>query len=364
MFDSDPLFAGAMRNVALYARPLTGTEVHNMYYTQMVQQLQETPDIADKPMNKDVLIAYKTAIDVLKASLASESDHVDTDIASYTAARDAAYASIAAYEQAAAALQAEKDVLTSTNFYTDEARLAYGYDEAQVKYDNRTLTDKEALSLTNPANHSIGFHVANPTNTLLLKVWSGRHNYAANRLYINTWSTESEGRNASFQVPFFEHWTSDDSSLESAVWTATLTGLEPGTYRVSLQVRTRIKNGGGSKPQGITLNINEGHSYSVSTGTTYNADNGAWLITTVYVRGEVADDGKLCFNINVAENNNVSWLAFKKVQYQLVAPSAVKAITADEPTTIPHGTFNLSGQRVDDSYKGIVIQKGKKTLRR
>jgi hypothetical protein len=42
----------------------------------------------------------------------------------------------------------------------------------------------------------------------------------------------------------------------------------------------------------------------------------------------------------------------------------VKAITADEPTTIPHGTFNLSGQRVDDFYKGIVIQKGKKTLRR
>ena len=364
MYDSDPLFTGAMRDVALYARPLTGTEVHDMYYAQMAQQLQETPDIADKPMNKDVLTAYKTAIDVLKASLASESDHVDTDIASYTAARDAAYASIAAYEQAAAALQAEKDVLTSTNFYTDEARLAYGYDEAQVKYDNRTLTDKEALALTNPANHSIGFHVANPTNTLLLKVWSGRHNYAANRLYINTWSTESEGRNASFQVPFFEHWTSDDSSLESALWTATLTGLEPGTYRVSLQVRTRIKNGGGSKPQGITLNINEGHSYSVSTGTTFNADNGAWLITTVYVRGEVADDGKLCFNINVAENNNVSWLAFKKVQYQLVAPSAVKAITADEPTTIPHGTFNLSGQRVDDSYKGIVIQKGKKTLRR
>lgn len=364
MFDSDPLFTGAMRDVALYARPLTGAEVHDMYYTQMAKQLQETPDIADKPMNRDVLTAYETALDALKASFESGTDPENADIASYTAARDAAYASIAAYEQAAAALQAEKDVLTSTNFYTDEARLAYGYDEAQTKYDNRTLTDKEALSLTNPANHSIGFHVANPTNTLLLKVWSGRHNYAANRLYINTWSTESEGKNATFQVPFFENWTSDDSSLESAVWTATITGLEPGTYKVSLQVRTRIKNNAGSKPQGITFDINEGRSFSLGTGTAYNADNGAWAITTVAVRGEVADDGKLCFNINVADNNNVSWLAFKKVKYRLVATTAVKTVIAEKPTDIPHGTFNLSGQRVADTYKGIVIQKGKKTLRR
>lgn len=364
MFDSDPLFTGAMRDVALYARPLTGAEVHDMYYTQMAKQLQEAPDIADKPMNRDVLTAYETALDALKASFESGTDPENADIAAYTAARDAAYASIAAYEQAAAALQAEKDVLTSTNFYTDEARLAYGYDEAQTKYDNRILTDKEALALTNPANHSVGYHVANPTNTLLLKVWSGRHNYAANRLYINTWSTESEGMNATFQVPFFENWTSDDSSLESAVWTATITGLEPGTYKVSLQVRTRIKNNAGSKPQGITFDINEGRSFSLGTGTAYNADNGAWAITTVTVRGEVADDGKLCFNINVADNNNVSWLAFKKVQYRLVATTAVKTVTAEKPTDIPHGTFNLSGQRVADTYKGIVIQKGKKMLRR
>ena len=363
IFDSDPLFTGAMRDVALYARPLTGTEVHNMYYTQMAQQLQEAPNIADKPMNRDVLTTYKSALEALKASLASESNSVDSDIASFTAARDAAYASIAAYEHAAAALHAEKAVLTSTNFYTDEARLAYGYDEAQSKFDNRTLTDKEALALTNPANHSIGYHVANPTNTLLLKAWSGRHNYAANRLYINTWSTESEGKNASFQVPFFEDWTSDDYSLEPAVWTATLKGLEPGTYKVSLQIRTRIKNGGGSRPQGITLNINEGRSNSVSTGSTYTADNGAWFITTTNVSGEVADDGKLCFNIYVEENNNVSWLAFKKVQYRLVTPAAVKTVTANKLTTIPHGTFNLSGQSVDDNYKGIVIENGKKTFR-
>ena len=366
MFDSDPLFTGAMRDVALYARPLTGTEVHNMYYTQMAHQLQEMPNIADKPMNKDVLSAYESALETLKASLASQSDHVDADIVSYTAARDAAYVSISAYEQAAVSLQAEKDVLTSTNFYTDEARQAYGYDEAQAKYDNRTLTDKEALALTNPANHSIGYHVANPTNTQLLKVWSGRHNYAANRLYINTWSTESEGKNATFQVPFFESWTSDDTSLEPAVWTATLTGLEPGTYRVTLQVRTRIKNDGGDTPQGITFDINGGRSYSVraTSTSTYTADNGTWVITTASVSGEVADDGKLCFNINVADDNNVSWIAFKKLKYRLVTSTAVEAVIADKPSTNPHGTFNLSGQRVDDNYKGIVIQNGKKILRR
>lgn len=364
MFDSDPLFTGAMRNVALYARALTGTEVQRMYYTQIAQQLEEISNLANKPMNKDVLASFESALDALRNSLETESANLDTDIATFTAARDAANASIGAYEQAAAALQAEKDVLTSTNFYTDEARLAYGYDEAQAKYDDRTLTDREALALTNPANHSIGFHVANPTNTLLLKVWNGRHNYAANRLYINTWSTESEGKNATFQVPFFESWTNDGSSLEAAVWTATLTGLEPGKYKVSLQMRTRIKNDGGSKPQGITLNINDGRSYTVSSTNTYTADNGSWAIITENVSGVVADDGKLRFNIIVADNNNVSWLAFKKLQYRLITPTAIEAVTSDEPTATPHGTFNISGQRVDDNYKGIVIQNGKKTLRR
>lgn len=363
MFDADPLFTGSLRDVALFARPLTPTEVRNIYYMQMGQQLLEASDIADSPMNGEVLANFKSALDAAKDAITEESDNIDQIIANYNAARHAAYTSIAAYEQAAAALQAESDVLTSTNFYTDEARVAYGYDESQAKYDARTLTDKEALALTNPANHSIGYRVGNPTNTLLLNVWSGSHNYAVNRLYINTWSTESEGKNATFQVPFFESWTADDSSLESTCWTATLKGLEAGTYRVSLQVRTRIKNDGGSKPTGITMDINEGTSYSATNGTTYTADNATWVIRTVSVRGDVEEDGELRFNINVSPENNVSWLAFKKLQYQLVTPSAVKAVTADGRVSIKNGTFNLSGQRVDDNYKGIVIQNGKKYAR-
>jgi len=278
-------------------------------------------------------------------------------------ARDAAYSSIAAYEQAAASLQAESDVLNSTNFYTDETREAYGYDEAQSKYENRTLTDKEALALTNPTNHSIGYHVSNPTNTLLLKVWNGRHNYATNSLYINTWSTESEGKNATFQVPFLESWTSDDNSLDATVWTATLNGLEPGTYRVTLQVRTRIKNDGGSKPQGITVDINEGSTYSATSTSTYIADNGTWCIKSINAKGTVAEDGELRFNINVAANNNISWLAFKNLKYQLVNPTAICTITPDGSANIRSGIFNISGQPVDDNYRGIVIQNGKKLLR-
>ena len=363
MFDADPLFTGSMRDVALYARPLAATEIHDLYYAQMAQQIEEIPDLAEKPMNKDVLVDYETALDALKTDLASQSNQLDDDIKTYLKARDAAYSSIAAYEQAKASLHAESDVLNSTNFYTDEAREAYGYDEAQTKYDNRTLTDKEALALTNPTNHSIGYHVSNPTNTLLLKVWNGRHNYATNRLYINTWSTESEGKNATFQVPFFESWTSDDNSLDATVWTATLNGLEPGTYRVTLQVRTRIKNDGGNKPQGITVDINEGDTYSATSTSTYTADNGTWGIKSIYARGTVEEDGELRFNINVEADNNISWLAFKKLKYQLVNPTAISTVTPDGSANIRSGTFNISGQPVDDNYRGIVIQNGKKILR-
>lgn len=364
MFDADPLYSGAINEVAIYNYALSDDEIAAAYTSQFRHVLDNASKLADKPMNKDVLQTYLTAADNVKAAL--EGGSVSTEaMAAYNTAQAAVQTSVTAYEKAQKALEAELAVLTDNTFYSAEARQAYGYDANKQKYDDRTLTDNEANAIENPSDHSIGYKVDNATNTLLLQAWGGKNGYDANNLYINTWSTESDGRNSAFQAPFFECWTGDANSLTAQTLTATMEGLEPGRYTVSLTARCRMKDDGGQKPQGVTMTAT-GYTTSrnLCVGTAYTADNGTWTQGQASTLAKVGDDGVLKLNIIIASDNNVSWLSFKDVKYRLLVPSGIKTARADKADDGDDAAYSLSGQRVGSSYKGIVIKKGKKFIRR
>lgn len=312
MFDGDPTFNGSLSDVRIYNYAISADEEQKIYYQS---QLELKDNISSMPMNKDVLSAYNKAYSAAKTAQDNSSADVSDKFAALATAQTNAFSSIAAYKKALTSLNAEKRLLGSTNFYSTEAREAYGYDSKQKKYDDRTLTDDEANAIENPLDHSIGYQVDNATNTLLLDAWGGKQKYGANNLYLNTWSTESEGNNAGFQAPFIEDWTWDTSSLNAKTLTATLTGIAPGVYSVSLKVRSRMKNDGGTKPQGITISVNDGSAMDANAGTAYTADNGTWTLGQYTAVGEVGSDGKLTLNVNIASGNNVSWLAMKDVVY-------------------------------------------------
>ncbi len=51
-----------------------------------------------------------------------------------------------------------------------------------------------------------------------------------------------------------------------------------------------------------------------------------------------------------------------KFQFDYVSPTGIDTV-ADTPVTLHGKTYNLAGQRVSDSYKGIVIENGRKVIK-
>lgn len=257
-------------------------------------------------MSADAEIALQNAID-------ANQDAQDKAAAAdaLNAAIQQANASIIAYGNAKAALDAMLDVMNGTNVYTEEAYNAYKaiYDEKLAAYTDGSMTDDEANALENPEK-LMGWHADNAVDDFLLSAW-GTKGYDSD-LYINVWSTEGETDGSNFKVPFFEYWTWDANALTATTKTATVT-VPAGKYLVSALVRVRAQNDYTAPVTGITLQVNDGEPVDVTAGQ--QVEGTPFFLGTFTAQGEVGEDGLLNIKFNVAEGNNISWLSFKNVQY-------------------------------------------------
>ena len=235
--------------------------------------------------------AYKTAIAALDAAV----KQANADITN-KAAIDGMYAE-----------------LEATNVYTAEAYETYKalVDGYKTSFDAGELTE----TVVNPQALA-GWHSANTIDDLLLSAWSIGDEQAKDydkALYINTWSVEGDNDGTNFHVPFFEYWTGDGNSLGANTLTATVEGVEPGQYDVTAWVRVRAKNGYTAPAYGITLDVNGGEAVDVAAGEQVGTSQ--FYLAEFKAQGDVGEDGILKINFNVAEDNNISWLSFKNVEY-------------------------------------------------
>ncbi len=237
-------------------------------------------------------------------------------------------------------LAAAKTLLASTNVYTAEAKAAYEayIAEAEGKYTDGTLTRAEASAFENPLVVTGWHHDASKVaDDLLLSAWTINEVQAKDfttSLYINTWSVEGESDGSNFKVPFYEYWTGDDNSLGKATLTATMTDIEPGYYEVSVWARVRAKNGYTAPAYGITLDVNGEGAEDVAAGKQVGSTQ--FYLAEFKAYGNVAEDGILKINLNVAEDNNISWLSFKNVNYT----------TSDDPS--PDAAYERALAAIED----------------
>lgn len=256
----------------------------------------------------------------------------------------AASASKSAYEGASAKLTAMKTVVDATNVYTAAALNDY-YTTPKSKYDDNSLTTDEANALQDPTA-STGVRAAITVDNFLLSAWNTEPDFTAedSPYYINSWSTEGNTDGSGMTTPFFEYWVANSltAKLGERTLTATLSDIPEGNYHVDVLVRVSKNTGDKPTPYGITLDVNGGTSVDVCAGnqigsTTYYYD-------TFRALGTVADDGILTINLNVAEDNNISWLAFKNVTYAPFsgATEEQKAALASAITTAEGKTLGFA----------------------
>lgn len=303
-----------------------GADDYHLYYKgiavddEKADALKAT--IVEGKMNSTVADNQASALSTFESAQTIENyDALETAIAAANASKEA-------YTEANAKLIAMKAVVDATNVYTEAALNEY-YTTPKSKYDDNSLTDDEANALQDPAE-TTGVRAAITVDNFLLSAWNTEPDFTPedSPYYINSWSTEGKTDGSNMTTPFFEYWVSNSSTakLDERTLTATLSDVPAGNYHVDVLVRVLKNTGDDPTPYGITLDVNGGTPVDVCAGnqigsTTYYYD-------TFRAFGTVADDGVLTINFNVAEDNNISWLAFKNVTYAEFAGATEEQKTA------------------------------------
>lgn len=300
---------------------------------------------AEAKMNVDVkeafTTAYATGVEVYNNESATEDDVVAATTA-LQSATSAATSSIAAYAAAAPNFDAFKAEVESTNVVSAKAKETM--EAFLADYENSTLTDTEVAVIVNPTQATAWRQNPTQIGEYILSAWD-EVPYNWNSYHPNTWSAEGDNDGSNFRIPFIEYWTGDGESLGEKTLTATVTDLTPGIYEVKAWTRVRLKNGAEAPATGITLQVGDGDPVDVTTGE--NISSSQFYIGEFTATGVVGDDGVLTVKYNVAAENNISWLAFKNVNYTRVLGYAINVpdLTGATVTTNPEG----------DAYEGTQV---------
>lgn len=276
------------------------------------QQIYATTKATAEGLLKEAMSLEAEGMLNAALELSVDNEDVASLAAAISALNDAvasAQTSVVHYASNKAAIDARYALLNSTNVYTTEAYDTFkaAADDYLAKWEAGELTE----TVVNPNSLQV-WRAANDYDDFLLSAW-GTKDFDTN-LYINTWSTEGENDGSDFKVPFFEYWTGDGNSLDVTTKTATVVGLEADKmYSVSALVRVRIKNGVTEAPAGITLTAGDGTPVDVTKGEQIGTSQ-MYLMKAV-ANGKTDAEGNLAISFNVEEGNNISWLAFKNVNY-------------------------------------------------
>lgn len=152
------------------------------------------------------------------------------------------------------------------------------------------------------------------------------------KFQLDTWAGSASGMAA----PHIEYWHGAGTFLSDNVISQTITGLTPGTYKVTATTAVNNEQNVALTPGSAFLFANEGETditevvESVSTATGFSGTTG-----TFEVEGVVAEDGELTIGFKTVEPN-YNWLAFKDVKLTLVAVTPKEAKVADLDKSLYH----------------------------
>lgn len=255
--------------------------------------------------------------------------------------------------------------LATTNFI-DESSDGYSeYAGYKDSYDNYKTTGADVENATaNSLSWSSGGRYVTAVTKIFAANWKNGETAAltdGSGFYINNWSTESAGEAPAkdFANPFYEYWVGS-GSLAATTLTGTLTGLSANTaYDVTANVRVQ----GSSKVAGsITMEVVGGVPVDVTAGDQIGET--ARYIKNYTATGVTDGDGNLVLKFNVAANSNISWLAFRDVNYSVSATAASNnfialnsAISTAEGKTLGFETGEYAPYNNIDGIEALAIAK-------
>ena len=162
----------------------------------------------------------------------------------------------------------------------------------------------------------------------------------SNYLQYNTWSTETD--NYGVEQPFVENWVSSSSTLDAGTKTYyTAEGLLAGAYKVTGTVRI-LNESGTESITGAEFFVNDVTEDLTETGTEitdFNSSDVTALYGFIELGVRMSEDGDLQFGLNIGEDVNYNWVAFKEFAITAISEDSLAdvseletAIAASEAT--------------------------------
>ena len=150
-------------------------------------------------------------------------------------------------------------------------------------------------------------------------------------LQYNTWSTETD--NYGVENPFIENWVSSGSTLDPGSQTYyTAEGLLAGNYKVTGTVRI-LNEGASESIVDAEFFVGSATEDLTETGTEiydFNSATTTALYGFIETGARLSEDGDLLFGLNIGENANYNWVAFKSFAITVVADSEIVDMSALE----------------------------------
>ena len=242
---------------------------------------------------------------------------------------------VEAYE---AALSAAKEKAATTEKISATVLAALNatitkYDDGQVDKESQealetatdALSDATAAANTSIASYAVIAAGVVPDNSL--NGWVCEN---TNTFHINTWSVEGNPGNdpSGMVTPFIENWVGKGSLLGAGKVYYQLQGIEPGEVYYAQALVRSYNEASSDAPNGPNFFINSKQVDMTEAGKTFTYNNMSGIYATLGGAAVVGEDGILKLGVEIAENRNYNWVAFKSISIRPMSDAWNEAVNA------------------------------------
>lgn len=136
-----------------------------------------------------------------------------------------------------------------------------------------------------------------------------------NTFHINTWSHEGDPGNdpSGMVTPFIENWVAKGAFLGAGKVYYQLQGLNPGEVYYAQALVRSYNEANADAPNGPNFFINDKVVDMTDEGTTFTYNNMSGIYATLGGAATVGEDGVLKLGVEIANDRNYNWVAFKSI---------------------------------------------------
>ncbi len=223
----------------------------------------------------------------------------------------------------------------TTKTALDNAIATYG-DITIPNPTTATKTQKESLetatpilvNATNAVNTSIASYAIIAAGSVPDNSLAGWTCENSNTFHINTWSSEGNSDGSNMTTPFIENWVSKGNYLGAGRVYYKLEGLEPGEVYYAQALVRSYNEKNADAPNGPNFFINNEVVDMTTAGTTFTYNGMSGIYATLGGAAVIGADGKLTLGVQIAEDRNYNWVAFKSVSIRSMQDALNDAIAA------------------------------------